>query len=267
MRNKLAIIDKILCISCEHQPYRRAAQITALQLNGCPLEKFEIIWGNHRKDYSDVQLVEMLESHGLPNHRGVLDMPASHSMRHYSLSVHEANIRAFKQIEKEQINAILLQDDMLINVPFSKLEGKLRQLAEKEDVGIVQLIYSSHSVGSTNNKNMIKPVIHAPDFIHGSIGSSESALYVTSKGASLILEYLAQTKTFTSIEAHLPEHLYDEPWVFSVLAPNAFVTQTVLQGDSILVWHTKNTNVGNRTDDPDIEAKNMNIIKKFKLIM
>lgn len=261
------MIDKILIISCEHQRYRRAGQIAALELGGYPLDKLEIIWGNHRNKYSDIELVDMLVQNGLTNHKAILDLPENNQMRYYSLSILEAHVRAFKIIASEKINAIILEDDILLKINYRDLTDKLEKLTDVVDVGICQLKYAYRGIGTIEHRKevILKPVIDAPDFAYGSFSNSSDFLFVTSMGAEKILDYLSTTKQFCSIETHLPCYLYKEPWIFSVVSPESWHLQTHLQGDSIAMWHTEKAELTDRQPDKNIKSKNMGFIEKFRL--
>ena len=226
------------CVSLVNiRPYRRAAQITAIQLGHYPLKIFEVVWGNHTKDYSDSELVEMLIAHGLENHKAILDPNTDHKLTGGALSLIEANVRAFHQIRDQHINAVILEDDKILKMPYVELERKLTRLVARfvDDEGFVQLKYNPKTVHDKISSQRILPVIGAPDFTHGSIGCSQSALFVTPGGADRMLAYLAETDHYTNIEKHLPEYLYSQPWVYSVIDSESIVVNSWLQGDSIAV--------------------------------
>ena len=264
------MIDNILVISSEHQPYRRAAQIAACELGKYPIDRLKIIWANHRHHHSENELIEMIAEHGLENYREVLNINTPEwDFRHYYLSIFEANVRTFRTCVDTNTYAIILQDDFLLKIPYEDIAEKIEQLLNVVGEQVfLQLDYSydSYQHEWENRDDSIRPVKGTLDFVHGCLGASEHALYVTPQGAARMLHYLSTTEHMESVESHLPRHLYNADWVYSALRPETFVHHaSALQGDSIGVWHNKQNFLPNR-EPQGAEAKQMGIIEKYKLL-
>ena len=256
------MIDKILCISCEHQHYRRAAQITALQLGGYPLSQFEIVWGCHRHDYTDAELVDMFVAHGLGNYREVLTYPREHMMRTYSLSILESDVRALRQVVDEDLNAVVLHDDILLTLPYSEFVGEvslLRQCVSDTPI-FAQLLYN---IDSLKPKRFTRFVKGHDKFVHGSIGNSTSAYFVNPAGAAKLLEALATLDVFTTFENFVHRYVYAQDWVYCVFHPHCFTTQSALQGDSVAMLFTEQSLDERMSVDAIEETRSL--IEKFKL--
>jgi len=259
------MIDRVVAISCEHQMYRRAAQLTSLQLADCPLDKYHIIWGHHRNEYTDVALVEMLVSHGLENFSKVLDLPESHDMRQYTLSEFEAHIRMLKYCVETEERILKLDDDILLKRPFHQLENDMARLAECADhaVGAVQLFYDPYGVGKYPMQHL-KIVQKYPEYGQGSISSGNAILYLTPLGASHLLDFFKATDRITNLEGALPNDLHNAPWLFSAMWPHGFEL-TALQGDSITMYHTIKEDLKTRDDNLELPNHLMAPIEKYKL--
>ena len=256
------MIDKILCISSDHQPYRRAAQITALQLAGYPIDIFEIVWANHRSDWTDVELIEMMASHGLKNYRYALDEPIDHAMRNYTISCMEGHVRALLEVVERDINAIILEDDILLVMDYRTLTSKFRNLLNvAPDAGVVLMTYDCNNV-EERPFNIVKG---APDFVRGSLGLTQSAMFVTPFGASSLLESVSKLERPSNIEARIICEFSKYSWFYCVVHPNQMVTQSTLQGDSIAVLYTEQEQLMDRMKDRDGINRQRDLIDRYKL--
>lgn len=208
------MIAQIHIISCEHQSYRRAAQVVMLEYFGYDLDKVEVIWGLHLDYHSIDKVMQSFADMGVDR---VKNITLKHPTRHYGLSAQEAHVRSLTRIIETQKNTIVLEDDHYLIMPHGELYRKLENLEEVANIGVVQL----QNRGKYNDVPR-KPVAGATDFMRGSCRSSHTALFITPYGAEKLLDFMRTGKEF-SMENGLPGELRNEPWVFSTLNPRQFI--------------------------------------------
>ena len=266
------MVERILIISCEHQPYRRAAQVAMLERFGYHTHKardwdrVDIIWGMHRDYHSEDAIIESYEQMGVMHVRGYKDtFPPEHPVRQHCESVCEAIARALVRVLETGENTIILEDDHYLVMRREALSERLSALdAVVGNVGVVQL----HSQLNDTVKNDLPetPIVGAEDFIRGSVRSSHAATFVTPSGAEELLAYIRNPETPNSIENGLPRALHAEPWLYSVYYPkvDAYVFKsTYIQGESIAVIKTQRGLSNRRT--PEQVAEQLHTIDYFRL--
>ena len=251
------MIEQILIGSCEHQRYRRAAQLAMLEHFMYPIEIVEIIWGWHA-NYHDMSVYrDSLKNMGAKSF-------SARSLRHkYSQSNTEMKMRILTRIIETEKNTIMIEDDHFLIIHRCKLLNKLQNLIEKADtpVAVVQLFPRRRVTD-----HPVLPIPGAEDFEHGCYGQGHHMLFVTPFGAEKLLEFMRDPNTPLSIENGMAKYLHSEPWIYSVVPEQKynFVQQLkCVQGNSIGTLLTQSGESIRRTDE-QIERE-LGIIERFKL--
>ena len=258
------MIEQVHIISCEHQNYRRAGQLAMLDYFNYNLNIVEVIWGMHRDYHSEEEIVQSFVQMGAKHVANYSkEFPSNHALRQWSLSSWEVHMRSLVHIVENQKKTIVLEDDHYLTMDRQALSEILHRLqkAIKTEIGVVQL----QNRGKKLNHLPVQPIEGAEDFMHGSVRSSHTALFITPYGAEKLLEYLRDPKTPQSIENGLPRLLHDKKWVFSTIEPSHFVFPSrVLCGDCIGMKYTQHPEMTNRLTEENVQ-RNMSIIEKYKL--
>ena len=251
------MIEQILIGSCEHQRYRRAAQLAMLEHFMYPIEIVEIIWGWHANYHDSSVYRDSLKNMGAKSF-------SARSLRHkYSLSNTETKMRVLTRIIETEKNTIMIEDDHFLIIHRCKLLNKLQNLIEKADtpVAVVQLFPRRRVTD-----HPVLPIPGAEDFEHGCYGQGHHMLFVTPFGAEKLLEFMRDPNTPLSIENGMAKYLHSEPWIYSVVPEQKynFVQQLkCVQGNSIGTLLTQSGESIRRTDE-QIERE-LGIIERFKL--
>lgn len=252
----LAMIEQVLIISCEHQSYRRAANLAFLEYYKYPIDIIDIVWGMHA-NYFDVDLLNS----SLRNMIGRDFKNNVEKEEKHGISATEAYIRALTKVVSDNKNTLILEDDHFVLVSLHDLNGKLIQLSRIVDIGVVQL----HSRGQKLND--LEEVLVTEDFIQGSVRSSKVCNFWTPEGAKKFLTAIQSEKIGVSPENTLPCHLYDRNWVFSARNPDKYRKYAFhckyLDGDSIGYYYTISGYQERRTEKQ--VKQSISIIEKFKL--
>ena len=250
------MIEQILIGSCEHQRYRRAAQLAMLEYFRYPVEITDVVWGWHA-DYHDASVYQdSLKNMGV-------DYFSTSSRLRYSQSNTELKMRMLTQIVETGKNTIMVEDDHFLIMSKSKLNEKLRNLKRKAgtSVEVVQLFPRARVIDQP-----VLPIPEAEDFEHGCYGQGHLMLFVTSSGAESLLDFLRDSKTPLSLENGMAQCLYNQSWIYSVVPDQKqhFVKNLdCIQGESIGTLLTKTGESIRRTEER-IE-KERSIIEHFKL--
>ena len=257
-RREIILIEQILIGSCEHQRYRRAAQLAMLEYFRYPVEITDVVWGWHA-DYHDASVYQdSLRNMGVD----YFSVRTSSIIR-YSQSNTELKMRMLTQIVETGKNTIMVEDDHFLIMSKSKLNEKLRNLKRKAgtSVEVVQLFPRARVINQP-----ILPIPEAEDFEHGCYGRGHHMLFVTPAGAEKLLEFMRDPNTLLSIENGMAKYLYDESWIYSVVPTQKqhFVKSLkCIQGDSIGTLLTQSGESIRRTDE-QIERE-FRVIEHFKL--
>ena len=252
------MIEQILIGSCEHQRYRRAAQLAMLEYFRYPISIIDVIWGWHADRHDPSTYRDSLEKMG---GKSVSEDTSPHVK--YAQSNVEVKMRMLTRIVQTEKNTIMIEDDHFLIISRYELTEKLRNLIKKVDreVAVVQLFPRRRVID-----HPIEPVLGAEDFEHGCYASGHHMLFVTPHGAEKLLELMRDPDTPLGLESGIPQYLNNEPWIYSVLPERKrdFVKSLMcIQGASIGTLKTQTGIQRYRTDEQI--KREAQIIEHFKL--
>ncbi len=255
------MIEQILIGSCEHQRYRRAAQLAMLENYRYPLDIVDVVWGWHA-DFYDISIyLDSLDKMGAGY---VKKSKSIHLLQHkYSLSNNEVKMRMLVRIVETELNTIMIEDDHFLNILMYDLTAKLNNLMKKAstDVEVVQLYPRSRVIDYP-----VKAIAEAEDFEHGIYSTGHHMLFVTPQGAENLLQFMRSPKTPLGIENGMVQYLQEESYIYSVVPSkkNEYVKSLkCIQGMSAGSLITKSGEAIRRTDE-QIE-RDLYFIEHFKL--
>ena len=251
------MIEQILITSCEHQRYRRAAQLAMLEHFMYPIEIVDVVWGWHADLHDPSTYRDSLRKMGA----GYFNDNTPRFR--YTQSNSETKMRILTRIIETGKNTIMIEDDHFLIIPKHELTEKLHNLIKKveTEVAVVQLFPRERVTD-----HPVIPIPGAEDFEHGCYGRGHHMLFVTPYGAKKLLEFMRDPTTPLSIENGIAECLYNESWIYSVLPSQKrhFVKPLkCIQGESVGTLLTKSGESIRRTDDQIKREKG--IIEHFKL--
>lgn len=252
------MIDEILIISCEHQRYRRAANLAFLEFYGYELKIVDVIWGMHANEHTKEEINDSL--HRMIGRRYPERMDDKTHV--YAESAAEVYIRALAHITETRKNTLILEDDHFLTIEGTLLTQRLEQLNNAVgNIGVVQLY-------SRGPKKSDRPEIAIPGaehFMRGSVRSSKVCNFWTPTGAEKYLEIQKHTNGKISPENALYD--FNEDWIFSTLHPEQYAFSCgYIEGDSIGYYYAKNTEPGKKARRTPRQMETaINTIERFKL--
>ena len=250
------MIEQILIGSCEHQRYRRAAQLAMLEHFKYPIEIVDVVWGWHADLHDPSTYRDSLRKMGagyfnsIPRYR-------------YTQSNAEVKMRMLTRIIETEKNTIMIEDDHFLIMPRHELLRKLQNLINKAGtpVAVVQLFPRKRVID-----HPVLPIPGAEDFEHGCYGHGHHMLFATPDGAKKLLEFMRDPNTPLSIECGMAKYLYNRSWIYSVVPSQKqhFVQSlNCIQGESIGTLLTRTSEDIRRTDK--VIERQLSIIEKYKL--
>ena len=251
------MIEQILIGSCEHQRYRRAAQLAMLEHFNYPVEIVDVIWAWHADFHDPSTYIDSLEKMGVGNyqHRYPRDK--------YPLSNADVKMRMLTRIVETEKNTIMIEDDHFLIIPRDELLEKLCNLFRRArtKVAVVQLYPRRRVID-----HPVVPILGAEDFEHGCWGTGHHMLFVTPYGAEKLLECMREPKIPPSLENGMARYLNNKSWIYSVVPDQkGHFAQSLkcIQGESCGTLITK---IGEsiRRSDEQIKRE-LSIIEHFKL--
>ena len=251
------MIEQILIGSCEHQRYRRAAQLAMLEYFMYPINIVDVFWGWHA-DYHDASMYQdSLRKMGV-------DYFNDKTPRYrYTQSNVETKMRMLTHIVETDKNTIMIEDDFFLVMLRQELAQKLQNLIKVVDtsVEVVQLYNRTRVIDKP-----VKPVFDAEDFEQGCYAQGHTLIFVTPSGAEKLLAFMRDSSTPLSLENGMAESLHNEDWIYAVVPDQKHKYGKMLkciQGDSIGTRLTQTGESIRRTDEQIKREKR--IIEHFKL--
>ena len=250
------MVEQILIGSCEHQRYRRAAQLAMLEYFRYPIEMIDVAYGYHADFYDTSIVIDSLKNMGMK--------PRPLTPRYkYNISVTELKARMLTRIIETGKNTIMVEDDHCLVISKYDLNNKLRNLTKKVDISpeVIQMYPRKRNID-----HPVIPIPEAEDFEHGCYGGGHLMLFITPFGAEKLLEFMRDPKTPLSLENGMAKFLGNEPWIYSVVPDqkrNFVKSLEYIEGESIGIMLTKTGQSIRRTDERIERSKR--IIEHFKL--
>lgn len=252
------MIDQILIGSCEHQRYRRAAQLAMLEYHRYPLRIIDVVWGKHA-DYTDAAVI-------LDSLRGMGAVSLRTDLKYvYSSSNTELKMRMLHRIMETAKNTIMIEDDHFLIIDYKTLCKKIKRLSDRigTELGVINLF--PRGANRVSDQPVI-PIAGADDFEKGCWSSGHHMLFVTPYGAERLLAYMKDPTTPTTSLENAWKHLLDKDWIYSAIPDKKrlFVKSlSCIQGKSIGTRLTETGQEIRRTADQ--MERQERYIEHFKL--
>ena len=251
------MIEKILILSSEHQPYRRAGQLAALTVANAPIEDMlEFLYAFHFNDYSTAALCEKLDAIGFSlNFREQLERGLAPPM----LSQYLMELIALQKIIAEKKNTLFLYDDYYFNCQYGQLESELLKLSSVGgDADIVAV--SCNGLPDPSKKHRVLTAVKRVEgidfFSSGCPLNVGGAYFYTPRGAQRVLDQIASDGEFAGMDYIIPYQMHGVPGIYCVLENYRYFRGVQeLNGDSVcyLLGHP-------------VHKKHFQWIEKYKLM-
>lgn len=252
------MIDQILIGSCEHQRYRRAAQLAVLELLGYPLHIIDVVWGFHADYHDSSAYHNILEAMNIPVHQ------KEKQRYRYTQSNVAVKAEILSRIIASGKNTMMVEDDHVLKTPYTDLCDKINGLdiSIKSKLGVINFYPRGSRYAAA------PPIVcieGAEDFEQGCWANGHHMVFITPYGAKQLLEFLREPSTPCSIE-HGWKFLGNKDWIYSVVPAqrSCFVQELrCIQSDSIGTRLTQSGEDVRRTSEQI--AQDYHIIRHFRL--
>lgn len=226
-------IHKFYSISLKRQPYRRAAQIGALEVMGYPLDDLQFVDAYDFHDYDNEEFIDIAIEKGYLIYEKVKDFPEDSDFRRYDGCILLSDLLALEKIVEDDKPSIVLEDDAYFKVKYERLCLHLESLwnALPEPPEIVMLSFNPDI--SIHADCQTVPGT-AGYFVGGAMANGFVATVFTPTGAARILDYHRHPDNqIHSMECCLQLPFGKHPNLYSVSKPDIFIGVSSLQGGSV----------------------------------
>ena len=205
------MFNKIFSLNLKRQEYRRFVQLGNLETLDYPVEtQLEFIPGIDYHTYNDDTWMEAAADDGFPQFRALAAIGPPRS--EYEGCITWGQMRIMRRIVEEQVTALVLEDDMLLQLRYPYLCEKLTRLYENAPVApeIIMLHYA-HWEAPTRRE-----VVPGTDgfWVQGSRNSGNHANIYTPVGAQRVLDH-CESHPDETLEWVLKSAFGDAEWLYS----------------------------------------------------
>ena len=203
-------IDKIFILTLKRQWWRRAFQVGALDVMGYPLsDLLEFVEGTDYDLYGNESWIQDAVNDGF----SFFSEYEHHHYIDYMGCMIWGQMRILRNILENNLTALVIEDDVLITLPYKELRFKLDML-HKNASPLPQCIMLSYRSGDGVRNRPFVPNTNGL-WVQGSRNSGHLINVYTPAFAKRIFDYYNNVLAQNTIENLLASEYEDEPWLYS----------------------------------------------------
>jgi len=258
----------IYSISLDRQPYRRAAQIGALEVMGYPVDtKLEFLSAYDYHAYKNEEFIDIAIEKGYRIYEKVRDFPEDSDFKRYDGCILLSHLLGLERIVEDDKVGLVLEDDAYFKVRHEELALYLKNLwnvVPKDDEPEIVMLSCNPDLSIHPQREVVPGT--AGYFVKGALANGFVATVFSPTGAARVLDYHKKPEN----QIHSMECCLQIPFgdlVYSVSQPQRFVAVSCLQGGSVQAFYEATS--GDRTDAYLGFARTLELnaakLRKFKL--